>query len=106
MPAVERAAAQAACDKLDEAQQAMAATTQEVVRVPPKICECVLDQTLPVRAVSASVLWAEVLASALAVHRRFPCGPFCRATGTTQPPREVKGKEDFRDVLRALLHFR
>jgi hypothetical protein len=106
MPAVERAAAQAACDKLDEAQQAMAATTQEVVRVPPKICECVLDQTLPVRAVSASVLWAEVLASALAVHRCFPCVPLCRATGTSQQLRAAGEKADFQDELRALLHFR
>jgi hypothetical protein len=41
---------------LDEAQQAMAAATQEVVRALPKICECVLDQILLVRAESASVL--------------------------------------------------
>ena len=53
---VERAEAQAAFGKLDEAQSAMAAAPQEVVQALPKTCECVLDQTLPGHAESASVL--------------------------------------------------
>jgi hypothetical protein len=56
MRSVERAGAPAACDKLDEAQQAMAAMTREDVQALPETCECVLDQTLPVRAELVSLL--------------------------------------------------
>ena len=103
MPLVERAGEQAACDTLDEAQQAMAAVTREDAQALPGTCECVLDQTPPVRAESASVLWAEVSASILFAHRSLFCGPLSPATGTSRRLLEAKGKADFRDELRALV---
>jgi len=103
MPSVERAGAPAACDKVDEAQRAMAAVTREDFQALPRTCECVLGQTLWVRAESASVLWAEVSASILFAHRSLFCGPLSPATGTSRRLLEAKGKADFRDELRALV---
>src|SRR6266566_6117996 len=100
MRPVECAGAQAAYDKSDEAQRAMVAVTLEVGQALPRIYECVLDQTLPVRAELASSLWAKVLTLAF-LRLRFVSGPPFQAAETCLRPLEAGEKADFRDELRA-----
>jgi len=83
MPSVNAREHQRLADKVDEAQRAMRRCLGGFPSAS-KNCECVLGQTLWVRAESASVLWAEVSASILFAHRSLFCGPLSPATGTSR----------------------
>src|SRR5882724_3257741 len=99
-PAVARAEARVAYDKLDAGQPAVAAGMRTAGRALPEICGRVLRPTLSVRAELASVFEAEVLTFASS-RLCFPFGPLSPAAETNRLRREAKGKADFRDGLRA-----
>ena len=98
--AVERAGAQAACDKLAAGQLAVALLTPEVAPALRAISEPVPDR---IRVRRAELVWV-ALAKILAVDLGHLClafAAFAPGVGATQPRQGAKEKADFRDGLRA-----